>query len=69
MGMFDSLIVQCPECGKDIDFQSKAGDCVLEVYGLDNCPASILGDLANESETCECGRVVTMKVQIRATVE
>ena len=69
MGMFDSLIVRCPECGKNIEFQSKSGDCNLDEYRLDNCPAAILGSLANTSETCECGRVVTLRVQTFATID
>jgi hypothetical protein len=60
MGMFDSLYVQC-ECGKDIEFQSKSGDCSLNAYNLCNCPPSIAGDLINQTESCECGRSVTLR--------
>jgi len=69
MGMFDSLIVKCPDCGEEVEFQSKAGECMLACYSLDDCPPGILGDLDNVSEKCQCGKFVTLKVQIRATVE
>ena len=69
MGMFDSLIVRCPECGKNIEFQSKEGDCLLAEYRLDNCPTSILNSLANTSETCECGKEITLRVRTFATIE
>lgn len=70
MGMFDRLHVNCPECDCSIEFQSKAGDCILEDFVLENAPVAILGDLHNESETCQnCGRVVTIKVQTIARVE
>ena len=29
MGMFDSLIVKCPNCNEQVEFQSKAGGCNL----------------------------------------
>ena len=70
MEMFDSVLVKCPECDSTIEFQSKVGACVLNVYELYNAPSDILGDLHNESETCQnCGRVVTITVQTIARVE
>ena len=32
MGMFDSLHTDCPKCGKDLEFQSKSGQCLLTNY-------------------------------------
>ena len=32
MGMFDSLYVNCPKCKKQLEFQSKSGECLLSVY-------------------------------------
>ena len=52
MGMFDSLIVQCPGCGKDVEFQSKAGDCLLKVYNLSSVPLAIAHDLDGEEDVC-----------------
>ncbi len=70
MGMFDSVHVDCPECDNTIEFQSKAGECILNDYKIYNAPPEILGDLHNESETCQnCGRVVTIIVQTIARVE
>lgn len=68
--MFDRLIVQCPRCDNSVEFQSKAGECILEDFVLENAPPNVLGDLHNESETCQnCGRVVTIIVQAIARVE
>lgn len=41
MGMFDSVYVFCPNCGDEVEFQSKAGECVTEEYYLHNMPAEI----------------------------
>jgi hypothetical protein len=32
MGMFDSVMVPCPECGQRIQAQTKSGDCILAFY-------------------------------------
>jgi len=61
MGMFDSLYVDCPKCGKRIEFQSKAGRCHMDEYTLSNCPPHIGGDLIGETRSCECGHKVTIR--------
>ena len=56
MGMYDTVIVPCPECGKKQAFQSKGGNCFLEEYNLENCPDDVLSDVNRHSPyTCECG--------------
>ena len=67
MGMFDTLSVPCPRCGKEIEYQSKAGDCTLADYNLSNVPASIAGDVNGEVEQCECGAEVKLLVQAVVT--
>ena len=46
MGMFDNIWVSCPHCNERTNLQSKAGDCTLEEYELDNAPLSVMGDLS-----------------------
>ncbi len=60
MGMFDSVWAKCPKCDKDVEFQSKAGECCLIDYTSDSVPAVIAADIAGESNTCQCGAVVTI---------
>ena len=56
MGMFDSVNVTCPNCGEFVEFQSKAGDCVLDCYGEASVPGEIAKDIANDTEECRyCG--------------
>lgn len=57
MGMFDSVMVPCPECGTKNEFQSKGGDCILAVYELDNCPPDVMSNINRHSpHTCaRCG--------------
>lgn len=57
MSMFDTLIVQCPNCNTGIAFQSKAGDCQLLTFIPEDVPANIAGDLSGQSQNCPtCGR-------------
>ena len=61
MGMFDSVYTRCPQCGKDeVEFQSKAGDCMLAHYTLYTVPAPILADIVSSIGHCHaCGYMAT----------
>lgn len=47
--MFDSVMVPCPKCGEEVEFQSKSGDCFLNVYKLDEAPPDVLVDINRHS--------------------
>lgn len=68
MGMFDSVMVPCPKCGKLSEFQSKGGDCLLWVYTLDTAPADVLSDVNRHApNTCdECGTKFAAQVDVSA---
>lgn len=69
MGMYNSLYVQCPQCNHRIEFQSKAGNCSLDRYKLQNCPPEIALDLDRESKECDhCGSVVVLHSQVISTI-
>lgn len=59
MGMFDSLIVCCPICGENVEFQSKGGECILAQYNIVNVPPEVLWD-TDDSAYCSCGAVVSL---------
>lgn len=50
MGMFDTLVEDCPNCGKKdaIEFQSKAGPRMLARYTLATAPMEVLVDVNND---------------------
>ena len=60
MGMFDSVIIPCAVCGAPLEFQSKAGDCSLRSFTLDNVPSEIAADLNGQWERCKCGAQTTI---------
>lgn len=71
MGMFDTVWVPCPKCGKVAGFQSKGGACRLDDYHLDDAPSDVLADANRHGgETCEkCGTKFRLRIQVEAVVE
>lgn len=61
MGMYDSVVVNCPDCGKIVEFQSKAGKCEMETYSISSVPTEIALDLDMKKETCSsCGKQIEL---------
>lgn len=64
MGLFDTVLVDCPKCQHRNDIQTKAGICDLRTYRLAKAPPDIAGSLANESIGCKrCGATIRFDVQ------
>jgi len=69
MGMFDSVYVPCPRCGKEHEFQSKAApDPCLNRYTLDDAPDVVLADIGGGTVACECGLTFAIVVRVLAGV-
>jgi len=69
MGMFDSVLVKCPNCGTENEFQSKSGECNLSYYDLVNCPADVLDNVNRHSPChCECGTFYKVDIENRKPV-
>jgi len=71
MGLFDSVMVPCPTCGKRSEFQSKSGDCFMATYNLEDCPVEVLADVNRHApNTCDqCGAVYRVRLDITAMAE
>lgn len=63
MGMFDSLIVQCPSCSQEVEFQSKGGKCQLIRYTCQDIPMDVLGGCINDEAQCACGKILGLQAQ------
>lgn len=63
MGMFDSVLVKCPSCGKEVEFQSKARgwNCYLNSFRVNKVPEEIALDLDSSIEECTCGTKIILK--------
>ena len=56
MGMFDRVMVRCPRCGEDVEFQSKAGECYMNRYTPTDAPPAVLADTIGDKQACRgCG--------------
>ena len=56
MGMYDTVYVNCPNCGEEHEFQSKGGECLLDCFTLENCPLDVLSNVNRHSPyLCDCG--------------
>lgn len=56
MGCYDSIIFKCPNCGKELEAQSKSGDCLFQVYPADAVPLNVAMDANRHAPfTCDCG--------------
>ena len=57
MGMFDTIYLECPDCGKKNELQTKWGACVLGEYSIDDAPPDAMEKFVQNSvecEYCEC---------------
>jgi len=69
MGMYDSVMVKCPKCVEEHEFQTKSGECLLDVYTLDNCPDDVMVDVNRHSPyKCDCGEVFQVAIPTRKAV-
>jgi len=50
MGCFDTLNFTCPACGKPTSEQSKAGNCSLDNFTLDNAPLTVIADINDDGK-------------------
>ena len=69
MGMYDSVMVNCPNCKEEHEFQSKSGDCYLGSYTLENVPDDVLLDINRHSPyACSCGTNFAVDIQTKKAV-
>jgi len=64
MGMFDEVYAKCPACEPGtMEIQSKAGECTLARYPINEVPAEIAVDIDGQYMTCrDCGHCVRVRI-------
>lgn len=69
MGVYDTVLVNCPNCGLESEFQSKSGNCKLANYTLEDCPSDVLANVNRHSPNlCECGTLFEVDIEKRKSV-
>jgi len=72
MGMFDTVRIKCPKCGEHIEEQSKAGDCMLNTYDLENAPPALIQDVSGieyECYSCKAKLIVLSEIKVDVKVK
>lgn len=68
--MFDSLIVQCPACGKKVEFQSKSGRCCLDRYTKNSLPPQVAVGMDGDVVKCmSCKKNIRIRCKIPKMVK
>lgn len=62
MGMFDRVFANCPNCARQLEFQSKGGQCQLNEYDAEHVPIDVAGGMSWDTEECICGKTVKLTV-------
>lgn len=52
MGLFDTIILKCPNCKGILEFQSKGGECILKEYNEKNVSWNVM--LAVNGKVIKC---------------
>ena len=52
MGMYDTVLFECPKCTNTVEVQSKAGACGLKYYNSDTVPPAIAADIDGDRVYC-----------------
>ena len=67
MGVYDTMTIFCPVCGRPKELQSKAGGGSMARYTIADVPAAIADDLVG-NHTCKCGKCMHVTLQWMVTV-
>jgi len=67
MGCYDIVKVPCPTCGVSSEFQSKGGECRLNVYTMGYAPNDVMSDV-NRHAPCTCDNCGT-RFEVKAIYE
>ena len=51
--MYDSLYVSCPECGNELEFQSKSGECCISSYKKGNLIPEVAIGMNGDTIRCQ----------------
>ena len=66
MGVYNTILVPCPECDNKVEFQTKTGDCSLSIYNISCAPHEDIKGILGRSNYCkECDTAVNIMKDIR----
>jgi DNA-directed RNA polymerase subunit RPC12/RpoP len=69
MGMFDTVIIKCPNCGGDYEEQIKSGPCLLKVYNFENAPNYLKYGVVGDYTCYHCKSEFQVREKTKPTFE
>jgi phage FluMu protein Com len=64
MGMFDRILLECPNCKETLEFQSKGGECLLIEYNKGNIPWEVSLPINGEIVKCpKCSKNIKLIIE------
>ncbi len=70
MGCYDSLYIKCPNCGKELEFQSKSGASAMFNYKKSNLPPEVAVGINGVIVECQfCRNNFKLKCNIPKKVQ
>jgi hypothetical protein len=51
MGVYNTILVECPKCHEILEFQTKSGSCCLKTFSLQDAPDHDMLDVNRHAPT------------------
>ena len=62
MSMFNTIIINCPNCDNEVEFQTKSGSRLTLQYHIKSVPKEEIKGILGDSKKCnKCGREIKIK--------
>jgi hypothetical protein len=58
MGCFNTINIDCPNCGKTHHFQSKSGSCELQTWSISAMPPEDISGIVGDTVVCSVCHVI-----------
>jgi hypothetical protein len=69
MGLYDEVSIICPYCNQLFYWQSRAGECKLITYSLNDAPANIVEDLLGDIVWCNhCKKIISFRIRTETII-
>lgn len=52
MGVFNTIIVDCPSCGEPVEFQTKSGTCALSYFHISDVSEKEIEGIMGRTNYC-----------------
>jgi len=63
MGVYNTITIECPNCGGDIDCQTKSGSCACLTYNLEDAPDADMLNI-NRHAPFECRKCGQQNIKV-----